>query len=135
MSLGVTVSASDLESQFGALNIQNWSDLDGTGSTDTARVTAAITYASQEAEDKLRGGPYTLPLSGSASALNGIKEIVIWLAGARLYFARGLRDTEQTDKFETQERRAHRRLDLIKNGSIRIVAAYADTMPTAPVVV
>lgn len=83
----------DIEAIYGTTNVATWGDLDADGDTDkiTARITWAIESASNELEDRLRGGPLEVPISPVPQT---ILELTAYLAGVILYEARGVTDFE-----------------------------------------
>jgi len=87
-----------LETQFGAVNIEKWADLDGDGSEATidARITAAIAYADGEIDDRLRPSPYTVPvvLTAGTGTPPTIIDIANRLAMLWLYETRGMQEID-----------------------------------------
>jgi hypothetical protein len=96
--VGAYISQSDIEAVFGVQNVGAWSHVDSTADTstaDTARVAVAISYAESYVEERLSGGQYTVPFSGTIPQT--LKDILAKLAGAWLYTTRGIRGGEQAD--------------------------------------
>jgi phage gp36-like protein len=83
----------DIEAVFGSTNVERWADLnnDGNATEITARIVRAIQIAEAEVNDRLRGGPYSLPFSTVPVA---IENLTASLAGVWLYESRGVEDTD-----------------------------------------
>ena len=102
--MGVYIAQSDVEEQFGETNVQIWSDLDGSGSTDVAVVARAILYAETRVENLFRNGRYAIPFvftSGSTDAV-----VTNWMsvfAGVWLYRNRGIRDEDAGERMRVLE--------------------------------
>ena len=91
----------DVEAIYGVTNVSKWGDLDSDQDAGkiTARITWAIQSASNELEDRLRGGPLSVPFSPVPQT---IKETTAYLAGVILYEFRGI--TDMTEEGEPQHR-------------------------------
>ena len=96
----------DLENKFGTRAIARWSDVDETGSVDTANVADAISDADQLINEILFP-VHTIPFSGIIPTITNIS---VMLAGFNLYVMRGLRDNS-SDEHMTQVRQTA--LDLL----------------------
>lgn len=116
----------DIEQVFGRTNVTKSADLDDNGNAEeiAARITAMIVAASNEVDDRLRGGPYRVPITQTCET---IKFLTAHLAGVMLYEARGVQDFDTTtglpyhrlhwhrthvDTILTQIRSGVRRLDI-----------------------
>lgn len=86
-------SRDDLELQFGAVNITDWSSLDGivVEGDVTAKVAESIVEAQETIDGLLRKGPYTIPFTVVPGP---IKRLAAVLAGAWLHRSRGLVNVE-----------------------------------------
>ena len=129
----------DIEDLFGVENVKKWADLDGDGNAVSiaARIARAIVVASAHIDDRLRGGPYVLPVAGSPATL---VDLAAALAGIWLYEARGVEDYDEAtgeirDKVNARRKRAEKTLRDIRSGAIRLDATLANTGTTAPIVV
>ena len=82
---------SDVESAYGPNNVATWADLNNNGEASeiTARIAWAIDRASNELNDRLRGGIYNIPFG---SAPMTIRDLTAELAGVLLYESRGVTD-------------------------------------------
>ncbi|HQU42388.1 MAG TPA: DUF1320 family protein [Pirellulales bacterium] len=93
---------SDIEAVFGPANVAKWADIENNGDpvAIAARVASAIAWATEEINDKLRGGPYVIPLAGGTvgPALPvTVVDLSANLAGVWLYESRGVQDfSEET---------------------------------------
>lgn len=128
---------SDVEAVFGPSNVLKWADIENDGDVDAiaARVASAIAWATEEINDKLRGGPYTIPLTGLsvAPALpTTVVDLTANLAGVWLYESRGVQDfSEETGtpyhRLQWNRKRAYdamkeiragqRQIDCVRNGA------------------
>ena len=133
---GRYIKSTDLENFFGFRNIITYSRLDGTETTrDGNRVQAAIDYAEDYVDDRLRNGPYVIPLPQAPSALKTIIDIVVRIAGVWLYQSRGVRDDDENDKMQAHRDRAEEMLNMILSGQMKLDAPRTGTQPTAMVIV
>lgn len=85
----------DVEAVYGIANVKTWADLDSDGDAEaiTARIDAAIAEATEEIDDRLRYGPYALPLANDSDEVPlSVKRMCATLAGVLLYEARGVQD-------------------------------------------
>ena len=139
--MGRYIEQSDIEDQFGKDNVKVWSDLDGTGSLDAARITRSIEYAEDRIDDYFRDDRYQIPLVFAASIPGTVKRWASILAGAWLYQGRGLRDEAAGERIAImvsgEDGRGGVEGDLreYSAGIRKLDAALIQTMPMAPVVV
>ena len=69
---GDLLSRSDVEDIFGVVNVARWADLDNDQDATLKianRINRAIVWATAEMEDRLRNGPYQLPLTGTSATV------------------------------------------------------------------
>jgi phage gp36-like protein len=111
--------AQDLYDMFGEANVKEWANMEELSTTAPTytteinrRVTASLTYATEEIKELLRDGPYeedftTVPTS--------IKRCCCMKAGAWLFEWR--RDDDENDRYSRMEERANRLLEEIKRGA------------------
>jgi len=85
----------DIEQIFGRTNVTKSADLDNNDDAEAiaARIDAMIAAASNEINDRLRGGPYRVPITQICET---IKLLTAHLAGVMLYEARGIQDFDAT---------------------------------------
>jgi hypothetical protein len=130
--MSVTIVQADLENWFGESNIQVWSDLENSGSTDTDRVAAAIGVGQDKVRDAFRGSAYAVPFNSLEGTLYPVKDWMVKLAGHWLYFSRGMRDTEPDERMRAMAEEVEREMREYQDGRRWLNAERADTMPTAP---
>lgn len=135
--MGTYIVQADVENLYGTDNVARWSQLDNDVSTaDTDRIASAIQYAEADVEARMRGGPYAIPFSGTAAALDPLKEAMAIKAGEWLYRTRGLRDSdEQTEKMAARVDAANATLAALHANQRQLDIEKSDTFPTAPVVI
>lgn len=82
----------DVETVFGKENVKKWADLENNGvdADVTARIAAALTFAEDDINSRLRGGPYAIPLDTPVEVL--IVDVTAKIAGVWLYESRGVQD-------------------------------------------
>jgi phage gp36-like protein len=84
----------DIEDRYGATNVVDWADLDddANATSITARITAAIAYASAYIDDRLRRSDlnYRLPISVSGATPYTLKDVCRRIAGYNLSTGRGV---------------------------------------------
>ena len=120
----------DVESIFGIDNVKTWADLDNdqVQSKIDARVTASITTAEAMCNDRLRSGPYAIPISGTIP--DTVKDICAKLAGNWLYDARGTDDVDADgrpiSKTRIHYRDAMNTIRGILSGKIKLDLPYKD---------
>jgi phage gp36-like protein len=115
---------SDIENVFGAANIAKWADMDNTGDPVeiASRIAAAIAWATAEIEDRLRGGPYLIPLTATPPT---IVNLCAQLAGVWLYESRGVQEFnvetgEPCHRLQWNRRAAETALAEIRAGKRRL---------------
>ena len=126
---------SDISDIFGTNNVTTWADLDSDADADNiaAHIARAIVWATTEINDRLRGGPYEIPLSASAT----IVDLCATLAGLWLYRSRGTDDETEVDKYRWHWERCEKTLSEIRGGKRRLDATSSTDTPggQAPFVV
>lgn len=116
----------DIEAVFGPKNVEKWADLDHSGSEAaiTARITAALAYAEGYIDDRLRGGPFEIPITASVPVT--ITDCTAKVAGLWLYESRGAVDFnpasegDPEDRFSFMRKQIDHWLKLVKRGAIRL---------------
>ncbi len=121
----------NIEAVYGPTNVAKWADLDAdeNASNITARITLAISVASEEIDDFVRLTQYTIPLATAAAETPvTITNLAATLAGIWLYEARGSQDfdpktgapyhrlafkLEETKQFLEQLRTGDRKIDAL----------------------
>lgn len=91
---------SDLEQRLGIKNVAQWADLDNDGDTAkiNARITKALSYASDLIDDRFSGTQYLVPLEEAVQGEGVGSRVIDWtcrLAGSWLYNLRAV-DRETT---------------------------------------
>lgn len=121
----------DIEAIFGVSNIDVWADLNNNDNAGeiTARITAAITRAEAMVDDRLRGGPYTVPFTGTIPET--IKDVTARLAGVWLYESRRIEDAEDDEvgRAPYHQKVAEKTLSDIAAGKIRLDVATRTLYP------
>lgn len=126
----------DIEARFGESNVAKWSQADqDSTATDTDRVTAAIAYADAEIDSMMRGGRYTLPLSGTDTSYI-VKSWSVRLAACWLYESRGIIDVDR----ESNPMAVHRKdvvteIRSVRMGAMRLSLTEIASSTSAPAVV
>lgn len=126
-------SRSDINDIFGSTNVTKWADLDNDADAAeiTSRIARAIVWGTTEINDRLRGGPYTIPLPITAAAT--IVDLCATLAGVWLYRSRGVDDESEIDKYKWHWDRVEKTLSEIRGGKRRLDApSSTDTGGQAP---
>lgn len=127
------IAQSNIEDVFGSVNVSKWADLDNDADAAkiAARIAKAIAWAENEIDDRLRGGPYILPIvkgtSPSMTVPLAIIDTAANLAGVWLYENRGVQDFDQETgmahhRLEWNRARAERTLKEILAG-VRVLDA------------
>ncbi len=119
----------DIEGVFGADNVAHWADMQNNKNGDhiAARIGQAVEWAKAEIDERLREGPYELPL---VSPPVTIVTLAAELAGVWLYENRGVEDFDQ-DTGRPQHRlsftrsRAEKTLHDLLMGRRRLTLAHA----------
>lgn len=126
---------SDIEARFGVAEVQKWADLDNNdvAASVTARITAAIAFAENEINDRLRRGPHVIPFEEPPPSK--IVSVCASLAGIWMYESRGVVDYNPETgaamhRHHWTKRDAHRALREIRAGII--VLDLTDGPATAP---
>ncbi len=135
--MGRYIAQADLEAAYGASNIAEWADANNDQAADAiaARVEEAILDAEALVHDRLRGGAYTIPLQADDGDLRTIKQVCRSLAAFDLYKRRGLNNTADTTKLTADHDHAHKTLDSIQAGQMRLGLVRNSRTVQAPVVV
>ena len=130
---------SDLEALFGRSNVTKWADMDNDQDSDAieARIDRAIAVASARIDDRLRSGPYSLPITGSPPTL---VNLAAQLAGVWLYESRGVQDFSPDTGYPVHRLRWHtvqaeKTIREILSGVVRLNAAETHRGTTAPMIV
>ncbi len=131
----------DIEAVFGTEAVKQWADLENTQveADITARVTAALLFAQDEVDNRLRGGPYVIPLDEPPDQI--IVDIVAKVAGVWLYESRGVQDFDAETgtpqhKLHWHKRDSSRKLDDLLSGRRRLnISASDKTRKVTPEVV
>lgn len=130
---------SDIEALFGKANVAKWADVDNDQDADAIgdRIDQAIAVATARIDDRLRNGPYTLPIAGSPATLTNL---AVQLAGVWLYESRGVQDFSPDTGFPVHRLRWHseqaeKTLNDLLSGKLRLNATLVGNGTTAPIVV
>lgn len=84
-----------MKNVYGTTAINEWANIDGDGTTSTARKTYALAAADAEIDDMAAEAGYDIPLQTSAGATpTSIAHLADALAGLLLYEATGARDVD-----------------------------------------
>ena len=101
---GLYAEAQDLYDVFGQKNVYKWANIESLAEahadyeTDIqARITKAITFATADINDKLRGGPYAIPFT-TTTLTASINQACTLKAGVWLYEWRGADDYNYEDR-------------------------------------
>lgn len=100
---------SNIEDIYGVTNVEKWADLDNDGDATkiTNRITAAITRADDELDNRLRESRYVVPFTTVPSAIEYLSALY---AGIWLYSNRGV--TDYNADGEAQDQLQHQRNDF-----------------------
>lgn len=139
--MGRYIAQSDVENLFGQANVRIWSNIDNHDDSETpnaTRITAAIAYAEDMVDDRLRDGPFSVPVTGTIPTT--LKDICARLAGVWLYEARGVDDFDpdtgrELHKYEFHRRYAMKTIDKLIRGEMTLNSPRTEDGPTAPVVI
>lgn len=123
-------SLANINAAFGTENVTQWSDLDSNenSSEKTARIAAAIAYASDAIDDVIRTANYTIPLANAAGTTpTTIINLAAILAGLWMYEARGTQDMnartgEPVHRLAFRREYAERTLEHLRTGKIKLDA-------------
>jgi hypothetical protein len=137
MATGTYISTSDVEDHYGVQSIAVWSNLDNDdAAANDSRVEAAINWAEQSVEDRLRDGRYQVPLSGTSGTLHTVKNWCAELAGWWLWSSRGITDDEDGQAMERRRELVDAEIDAYAAGIRKLAAAKTeDGTPFSPVVI
>ncbi|MCC5829074.1 MAG: DUF1320 family protein [Phycisphaeraceae bacterium] len=131
----------DMNLWFGQANIAQWSSLDGSSSQpDATRLGAAIDTATRRIEDRLRSGPYALPLRqpNAQAPPIAIRDVCMMFAAAWLLESRALAGLDAPSAAAMADRLnagAARRLDRIVRGHEQLNATLKPIATHAPEIV
>jgi len=121
---------SNIEATFGVNNVETWAKLESgySAAQITARITRAISVASEEIDDTLRFAGFEVPcVDSSGSTPTTIEQICADLAGVWLYESRGVDDVDDAGnprhKLQFFAERAQRRLEQIAERRRKIDAS------------
>lgn len=130
--VGRYATLEDVEDWYGIDNVAQWSQLDNNLATaDFIRVARALAYADRQIDRELKTGGYIAPIASSSADFKLLTDIAAEMAGAWLYFARGLRDTSEAmdGKMEAHRKHAEDELqDLIADGIDGVLLAGTDAV-------
>lgn len=98
----------DLEAVYGRENVETWADLENNDveADVTARVAAALAFAEADVNNRLRGGPYVIPLTLPVETI--IVDLTAKIAGVWLYESRGIHDTNSETGVPQHKLMSHR---------------------------
>ncbi len=132
--MGTYIGQTDVENVFGEDNIETWSDIDNSGSTDTTRVTVAIAFAESDVEDRFRGGDYAIPFS---SAVQALKDFMSKIAGLWLYESRPRHSSDDNNEYYSKmKEQIEMDIEAYTSGQRRLDITRSETgTPRAPIVV
>lgn len=129
-----TIARVDIENIFGANNVEIWADMDNDQDATKIdnRIDWAITMATSEFYDSIRGSRYKVPFSSPLP--DQVTLAIATLAGLRLHDARGLTDSgEGEDPMSLHRKQINKLSRGIKLGLI--VLDVADSATTYPKIV
>jgi len=134
--MGNYASQTNLERRYGAGNIAAWSNLDNDDAeANNDAVTDAIAEAEQIIDDRLRNGPYAIPLvATSGNTLYQARRWTVTLAAHILYGSRGFTEGDKiAGRMESAVENVHAEIDAILAGQRTLPASRtsADT-PQSP---
>lgn len=114
-----------LEARFGADNISQWADLNNNQDAVeiTDRIDTAISFATQDAWDRLRGGVIvTIPITGVLPF--SLTNAIAGLAGVWLYTNRGINDVDDkgqgVHRLARIEKQSEHFFQKVRAGSVRL---------------
>jgi len=136
-AVGRYAQQSDIESQFGVANVQQWSQLDSSQTVaDVTRIQTALNFADAEIISTFaRFGNYATPLAPLAEAVDLVTYWDAVLAGAWLYQSRGLRDDDAAGNHISQLAATVRLQMRTYRAADKLNAARRWPVATAPVAV
>jgi len=129
----------ELNRRYSATAITQWADADNTRDATQiqSNVWAAVSEATDDFQQQLRGSPAGLITPDLALRSSGLRRNCTMLAAAILYRARGTRDTsdeEGRDRFSSEMKRVDKFIKQIRAGQRRLVDGDVG-VTTHPVVV
>lgn len=142
--MGLYITQSDIENEWGTANVIQWSNLDGsTGSVDATRVAAAIDFAEGYVEGRLRTSRYRVPLSFNDTRSQGVMKRIMatlageWLGSNRAAVVGEVDEAAMEDLSQLRARKlwAERTLSDIMAGTIIVDMASAEDDTEAPFLV
>lgn len=114
----------NIETAIGATNVAKYADLDNDqdAAKILARITVVIADVTTTIDDRLRGGPHTVPFTTAPTTIRRIAEK---LSAAQLYESRGAKDVDlETGQavhiYAGMKADAESDLSDIRDGSIRL---------------
>ncbi len=129
----------NLESRFGITNISKWSNLDNDSAEANAdNITDALAEAEQIIDDRLRGGPYAIPLvATSGSTLYQARRWTVVLAADILYSPRGMTEGDKIRaRLDPAVQNVHAEIDAVLAGQRTLAAnRVGPNTPQSPAVV
>jgi phage gp36-like protein len=126
----------DIEAHYGRDSVRKWADLNNREVADdiAARIALGIANASEEINDRMRGGMYTIPFSDSPDCPYRIKSICVLLAAYDIYNAKGTQDVDAegvpVHRLSGDRTRALKTIDEILAGKIRIGSEEYNNAPS-----
>ncbi len=130
----------DIEDLLGERNVVLWSNLDPDATeADESGIVRAIAWAGNRIDERMKGGPYRVPLVAEGGELIGLRHVCAMLAGWWLFSSRGFVEAV-TGKgagagMKALRRDAERQLDRYRAGIDHLPAVRVTGRPQAPDVV
>ncbi len=113
-----------IEARWEEGNVTNWADLanDQDSAVITARIASVIEDITEEIDDRLRGGPHTVPFTTVPTM---IRRLAVTLCGVELYEPRGTKEIDPSTgeafhRLTPEKDKALADLSAIRDGSIRL---------------
>ena len=135
--MGAYITKAKIEAVYGVSNIAKWSNLDNDDAqANDDRIDDAITYAEAYIDDKLRGGRYVVPITGTIPT--AIIDMAAKMAGVWLYNTRRIirkSDDNTGALIQGHQDEVDSLLNEYTSGQRQLDAAKTHTSATAPVVV
>jgi hypothetical protein len=98
-----------------------------------ARIQQALDYADGEINDRLRDGPYPVPLQFNSGATTATRWSAT-IAGVWLYYNRGQQDdSKEGNKYAGVLKQVYREINYVKIGVRRLDAKRTAGLPSGPV--
>jgi len=132
--VGTYIGQTDVENVFGEDNVETWSDMDASGSTDTTRVAKGISVAEDDIQNRFRGGDYAIPFSTATEVL---KDFMAKLAGLWLYENRPKHSSDDNNEYYSKmKEQVDMDIESYTSGQRRLNITRSETdTPRAPIVV